>query len=157
MSTTLLNYGISPYSARTGIVKLRGSFTVASSSKLIRIIGDDIVGHQVVILDFSETAHIDDSAALVIEHLIGTATENAVHCIVLALDGAPAATLTSLNALRRIQCTAPHPMHCAASNALRRIPSEHLVGTLDEAQNIARRLLVDNPDRDRPPPLTEPE
>ncbi|WP_419930973.1 SulP family inorganic anion transporter [Candidatus Poriferisodalis sp.] len=132
------SYGISPYSARTGIVKLRGSFTVASSSKLIRTIGDDIVGHQVVILDFSETDHIDDSAALVIEQLIDTATENEVHCIVLALDGAPAATLTSLNALRRI-------------------PSEHLVGTLDEAQDITRRLLVDDPDRERPPPLAEPE
>ena len=132
------SYGISPYSARTGIVKLRGSFTVASSSKLIRTIGDDIVGHQVVILDFSETDHIDDSAALVIEQLIDTATENEVHCIVLALDGAPAATLTSLNALRRI-------------------PSEQLVGTLDQAQDITRRLLVDDPDRERPPPLAEPE
>ncbi len=132
------SHGISPYSARTGIVKLRGSFTVASSGKLIRTIGDDIVGHQVVILDFSETEHIDDSAALVIEQLIDTATENEVRCIVLALDGAPAATLTSLNALRRI-------------------PSEHLVGTLDEAQDITRRLLVDEPDRERPPPLAEPE
>ena len=35
---------ISPYSARVGLVKLRGSFTVASSSKLTRTIGDDIVG-----------------------------------------------------------------------------------------------------------------
>lgn len=125
-------HGISPYSARTGIVKLRGSFTVASSSKLIRTIGDDIVGHRVVILDFSETVYIDDSAALVIEQLIDTAIENEVHCIVLALDGAPAATLTSLNALRRI-------------------PSEHLVGTLDEAQDITRRLLVGDPDCDPPP------
>ena len=87
---------IAPYSARTGIVKLRGSFTVASSSKLIRTIGDDIVGHHVVILDFSETDYIDDSAALVIERLIDTAAAEGVRCIVVALDGAPAATLESL-------------------------------------------------------------
>ena len=113
---------IAPYSARTGIVKLRGSFTVASSSKLIRTIGDDIVGHHVVILDFSETDYIDDSAALVIERLIDTAAAEGVRCIVVALDGAPAATLESLNVLRRI-------------------PAEHRVASLDEAREATRRLL----------------
>ena len=113
---------IVPYSARTGIVKLRGSFTVASSSKLIRTIGDDIVGHEAVILDFSETDYIDDSAALVIEQLIDTAVAEGVHCLVMALDGAPAATLESLNVLRRI-------------------PAEHRVASLDEARDVARRLL----------------
>lgn len=134
------SYGISPYSARTGIVKLRGSFTVASSSKLIRTIGDDIVGHQVVILDFSETEYIDDSAALVIEQLIDTAADGDATCIVLGLDGAPAATLESLNALRRI-------------------PSRYRVGSLDEAQDIARRLLVDESEAGPPPPrrLTGPD
>ena len=120
------SYGISPYSARTGIVKLRGSFTVASSSKLIRTIGDDIVGHEVVILDFSETEYIDDSAALVIEQLIDTAADGDATCIILSLDGAPAATLESLNALRLI-------------------PPEHMVDSLDEAQDITRRLLVPAP------------
>ncbi len=113
---------IAPYSARTGIVKLRGSFTVASSSKLIRTIGDDIVGHKVVILDFSETDYIDDSAALVIEQLIDAAHAEDVHCIVMALDGAPAATLESLNVLRRI-------------------PPEHRVSSLDEARDVIRGLL----------------
>lgn len=115
-------HGISPYSARVGIVKLRGSFTVASSSKLIRVIGDDIVGHEIVILDFSETDHIDDSAALVIEQLIDTAAAGDTTCIVLSLDGAPAATLASLNVLRRI-------------------PTEHRVASLDEARETTRRLL----------------
>ncbi len=113
---------IAPYSARTGIVKLRGSFTVASSSKLIRTIGDDIVGHEVVILDFSETEYMDDSAALVIEQLIDAASAEDVHCIVMALGGEPAATLESLNVLRRI-------------------PPEHKVSTLDEAREATRRLL----------------
>ncbi len=121
------SYGISPYSARTGIVKLRGSFTVASSGRLIRVIGDDIVGHDVVILDFSETDHIDDSAALVIEQLIDTAADGDATCIILSLDGAPAATLASLNILRRI-------------------PEEHLVDSLDEARDIARKLLAGGPD-----------
>ncbi len=134
------SHGISPYSARTGIVKLRGSFTVASSSKLIRTIGDDIVGHEVVILDFSETEYIDDSAALVIEQLIDTAADGDATCIVLNLDGAPSATLESLNALRRI-------------------PSEHMVASLDEAQDIARRLLVDESEGGPPPSrrLTGPD
>ena len=113
---------ISPYSARAGMVKLRGSFTVASSSKLIRTIGDDIVGHQLVILDFSETDYIDDSAALVIEQLIDAAAAEGVHCLVMKLDGAPAATLESLNALRRI-------------------PAEHRLASLDEARDVARQLL----------------
>ena len=115
-------HGIGPYSARVGIVKLRGSFTVASSSKLIRTIGDDIVGHEVVILDFSETDYIDDSAALVIEQLIDTAAGGDARCIVMALDGMPAATLESLNVLRKV-------------------PHEHIVATLDEAREAARQLL----------------
>ncbi|WP_419554383.1 SulP family inorganic anion transporter [Candidatus Poriferisodalis sp.] len=115
-------HGISPYSARVGIVKLRGSFTVASSSKLIRTIGDDIVGHEVVILDFSETDYIDDSAALVIEQLIDTAEAADATCIVMALDGAPAATLASLDVLRQVG-------------------DEHIVATLDEAREAARQLL----------------
>ncbi len=118
-------YGITPYSARVGLVKLRGSYTVASSSKLMRTIGDDIVGHEVVILEFSETAYIDDSAALVIEQLIDTAATSGTKCIVLGLTGAPAATLESLNVLRRV-------------------PAEHAVETLDDARDIARQLLNDS-------------
>ncbi len=118
-------HGISPYSARVGIVKLRGRFTVASSSKLIRIIGDDIVGHEVVILDFSETDHIDDSAALVIEQLIDTAAAGDATCIIVGLGGAPAATLASLDVLRRI-------------------PDDHIVASLDDARDVARELFADS-------------
>ena len=115
-------HGISPYSARVGLVKLRGSYTVASSSKLMRIIGDDIVGHEVVILDFSETNHIDDSAALVIEQLIDTAAASGTDCIVTGLSGAPAASLESLDVLRRV-------------------PADQIVETLDTAREKARQLL----------------
>ena len=61
------------FSARVGLVALRGSFSVASSSKLINTISVDIRDHEIVILDFSETVYMDDSAALVIEQLIDTA------------------------------------------------------------------------------------
>ena len=115
-------HGINPYSARVGLVKLRGSFTVASSSKLMRTIGDDIVEHEVVILDFSETDYIDDSAALVIEQLIDAATASDTKCIVLGLAGAPAISLASLNVLRRV-------------------PANHVVETLDNARETARQLL----------------
>ena len=120
-------HGISPYSARTGLVILRGSFTVASASQLIRTIGKNIVGHDIVILDFSETDYIDDSAALVIEQLVDTLAASDVTCIVLGLDGRPAATLDSLNVLRRV-------------------PAEHIVETLDEARELCLHLLDTGPD-----------
>ena len=40
------------FSARVGLVALRGSFSVASSNKLITTISVDIRDHEVVILDF---------------------------------------------------------------------------------------------------------
>ena len=120
-------HGISPYSARTGLVILRGSFTVASASQLIRTIGKNIVGHKVVILDFSETDYIDDSAALVIEQLIDTVGSGDATCIILGLHGAPAAAVESLNVLRRV-------------------PAEHVVATLDQARELCLHLLDDSPD-----------
>ena len=54
---------VDPFLARVGLVALRGSFSVASSSKLIAAISADISEHEVVILDFSNTVYIDDSAA----------------------------------------------------------------------------------------------
>ena len=55
--------GADPFSARVGLVALRGNFTVASSVKLINTISVDIRDHEVVIFDFSETVYMDDSAA----------------------------------------------------------------------------------------------
>ena len=46
------------FSARAGLVALRGSFTVASSNKLISTISVDIRDHEVVILDFSGTVSL---------------------------------------------------------------------------------------------------
>ena len=110
------------YSARVGLVALRGTFTVASSNKLRITISADIVQHEVVILDFTDTVYMDDSAALLVEQLIDSALANDTKCIVMGLRGLSATSLQSLDALRRV-------------------PGDHFVESLDEARAIAKRLL----------------
>ena len=110
------------FAARVGLVGLRGTFSVASASKLISTISVDIEEHEVVILDFTDTVYMDDSAALVVEQLIDAATEQEAHCIVMGLDGMPATTLGALNVLKNV-------------------PSEQFVHDLDEARVVARKLL----------------
>ena len=113
---------VNPFTARVGLVALRGSFSVASSSKLISTISADIAQHEVVILDFSNTSYIDDSAALVVEQMIDTAIEQKTECIVMGLAGPPATNLRALNVLQRV-------------------PRDQFAANLDEARDIARRLL----------------
>ena len=111
------------FSARVGMVSLRGTFSVASSSKLVSTIGVDIRDHEVVILDFSETVYMDDSAALVVEQMIDIAMAEDTECIVMGLHGMPASTLEALNVLERV-------------------PADRFVATLDEAREAAARLLA---------------
>ena len=111
------------FSARVGLVALRGTFTIASSGKLIDTIGEDIREHEVVILDFSDTVYIDESAALVVEQLVETASIQDTHCIVMGLSGMPERNLNALEVLRQV-------------------PPEQIVGTRDEARNMAARLLA---------------
>ncbi|MXZ89139.1 MAG: SulP family inorganic anion transporter [Dehalococcoidia bacterium] len=115
-------HDIDAFSARVGLVALRGSFTVASSTKLISTITVDIRDHEVVILDFSETVYIDDSAALVVEQLVDTAISEDTEVIVMGLTGA-----------------ARRPMD--ALNVLDRVPEDRFAANLDEAREIARGLL----------------
>ena len=110
------------FSARVGLVALRGSFSVASSIKLINTISVDIRDHEVVILDFSETVYMDDSAALVVEQLIDTAIAENTECIVMGLTGHPANNLHALNVLQHV-------------------PEDHFAETIDDAREIAKRLL----------------
>ena len=112
-----------PFRARVGLVALRGTFTVASSKKLTETIGADIQGHDIVILDFSDTVHVDDSAALVVEHMVDTAIEHGTHTVVMSLQGQPAASLFGLGAVRLV-------------------PEDHYVESLDEARDLAQRLLA---------------
>ena len=113
---------VDSFSARVGLVALRGSFTVASSNKLIDTISVDIRDHEVVILDFSGTVYMDDSAALVVEQLIDSAIAEDTQCIFMGLSGSPAATLKTLNVLRRV-------------------PADRFVATLDEARETADRIF----------------
>ena len=117
-----LDDDVDMFAARTGMVGLKGNFTVASSRRLVKSLSQDIGEHEVVILDFSETQYIDDSAALVVEQMIDVARAEDTECIVMSLQGPPAETLQSLNVLRHI-------------------PADHIVEDLDGAREVAKRLL----------------
>ena len=111
-----------PFAARVGMVRLKGSFTVASSHRLITVIGADIKDHEVVIFDFSGATYVDDSAAMVIEQLMDVARKEHTECIVMGLSGTVAHTLHTLNILQGI-------------------PEERVVETVQEARAVAKRLL----------------
>ena len=110
--------------ARVGLVDLRGQFSFASANELAWRVGSDIEEHEVVIFDFSNTVHMDDSAALVMERLITGAAATNTECIVLNLTGPVSDTLKSLNVFRRL-------------------PEERFVNGLDEARELAGNLLND--------------
>ncbi|MXY42235.1 MAG: SulP family inorganic anion transporter [Rhodospirillaceae bacterium] len=112
-----------PLAAQVGMVALRGSLTVASSHKLVSVIGPDIREHEVVIFDFSGTAYIDDSAAVVIEQLLDVAAGSGTACVAMGLAGDAAATLATFGTLRDV-------------------PQDRIVGTLGEARRVARDLLA---------------
>lgn len=112
-----------PFSAHVGLVALRGSFSVASSNKLINSLSMDIRDHDIVILDFSETVYMDDSAALVVEQMIDTAIAEDTDCLVMGLKNPVAGTLDSLNILQRV-------------------PADHVVADLDEARETSKSLLM---------------
>ena len=110
------------FSARVGLVGLRGTFTVASAKRLTTSVGLDIREHEVVILDFSNTLYVDPSAALVVGRLIDTALAEDTECIVMGLGGH---AKTSLEAF----------------DVLRRVPEDHFTDDLDEAREVAKSLL----------------
>ena len=112
-----------PFAARTGLLSLRGSFTVASSTKLFSTIRSDIAEHEVVILDFSQTVFIDDSAALVLGQLVDAAIVADTECIVMGLSGLAGTSVEALDVLRRV-------------------PEDHFVEDLDGARVVARRILI---------------
>ena len=126
LDRTFLRYDTSDiddeFSARVGMVSLRGAFTVASSNRLVNVISADIREHQVLILDFSDTVYMDDSAALVIDRLVEIEREEKIPCIIMGLHGPAAATLNSLNVLNNI-------------------PEDHYVSDRDGARELAMRIL----------------
>ena len=110
------------YSARVGLVALRGSFTVASSHKLVAAISADIKDHEVVIFDFSAATYIDDSAAMLIHQLIDVATQEHTEVVVAGLSGSVAETLAALAVLQEV-------------------PADRIVETRDDARSAAYRFL----------------
>ena len=111
-------------SARVGLARLEGGFTVASSRKLADVIRADIKGHDVVIFDFSGTAYLDDSAAKLFGELLDIAREQRTGFIVVGPSDAVARTL------------------CAFS-VLQRVPEGCLVQTMEQARAVARGLLAE--------------
>lgn len=110
------------FEPRVGLVAMRGSFTVASSNELTRVIGADIREHEVVILDFSDTTYMDDSAAQVIAQLVDTAADADTDCIVLKLSGTVVDTPNSLDVFKAI-------------------PAERFVDNLLTARALAKNIV----------------
>ena len=123
--------GEDPFSARVGMVAMKGSLTVTSSRRLVRTISLDLEEHEAVVFDFSGATFIDDSAAMLFKQLIDIALEERTPAIVLGVSGHVADTLGALDVLRGV-------------------PRERIVEDLDEARQVARVLLGIDP----PPPST---
>ncbi|MXV88903.1 MAG: SulP family inorganic anion transporter [Acidimicrobiales bacterium] len=114
--------GPDPFTARTGLLSLRGTYTAASSIKLFNAINHDVEEHEVVIFDFTDTRYMDDSAAYMVGQLVDVAVESGARCIVMGLEGSQATSVRELNVLRSV-------------------PAENFVDDLDGARAVARRLL----------------
>jgi len=111
------------YSARAGLLALKGSFTVASSQRLVAAITPDIREHDVMIFDFSNTTYVDDSAAMVIDHLLDVAREENTEFIVQGMRSKVERTFRTLDVLRGV-------------------PESRIVETFDEARELAADLLA---------------
>ena len=114
--------GADPFSAQVGMVRLTGSLTVTSSRKLVRTISLDLKDHEMVIFDFSGANYIDDSAAMLFKQLIEIAAEEHTPAIAMGLSGDVAETLEALDVLQTV-------------------PRERIVEDIDEARQVARKLL----------------
>ena len=110
-----------PFAARIGMVRLTGSFTVASSHSLVAVIGADLKDHEVVIFDFAGATYFDDSAAMVVEQLMDVARRERTEIIVMGLSGSVAHTLYTLNILQNV-------------------PEDRLVETVQEARESRPRV-----------------
>ena len=112
-----------PFDARVGLLAFRGAFTVASSRKLVRMVGADIREHEVVIFDLSRVTHIDDSAAHMIALLLERAGKEDTETIIMGMSGEVRVILEAFDVLRRV-------------------PEGRIVRELDDARELAERLLA---------------
>ncbi len=119
------------FAARVGLVALRGVFTVASSHRLVSTFSVDLKEHEIVIFDLTETIHVDDSSALVIEQLMQVARAEQTEVIVVGMSDTVEDTFKAFDVLRNVV-------------------DAWTVHTLDEAREIARSLLAsEKPPKDQ--------
>ena len=112
-----------PFRARVGLLSLRGSYSIASAREIVRVISPDLVDHEVVIFDFSETTGMDDSAAMAVEDLINSIVRDQDKvCIVSGLSDGLEENLASLGIFDNVS-------------------KEDFAKDMDEAKEIAARIL----------------
>ncbi len=111
-----------PYSARTGLIRLNGTISIASKTKLVNSTSKDIKDHEIIIFDFSATQYIDDDIVLIFEQLTEVAEVSGIAIIVCGL---PQSILENMNAL----------------NVMHRIPNDHVVDNFEEAKQLARKII----------------
>jgi len=113
---------LAAHDGRIGIIRLRGRFSYASARELVQRAGASAHGHEVVIFDFAEAAHVDTSAALAIEELIDVVQEETSGCVISGLSGAAEETLRALDVLKHV-------------------PDDHIVDNRLEAIRRAAEML----------------
>ena len=114
-----------PFRARVGLLSLRGSYSIASARDIVRVISPDLVEHEIVIFDFSETTGMDDSAAMAVEDLINSIVRDQDKvCIVSGLSEQLEQNLSSLGIFDNV-------------------PNEDFAKDMEEAKSIAARTLKD--------------
>ena len=89
-----------PYESRVGLIVMPDRVSVASARELSRILGGDVQASQAVIMDFSRTAYIDGTAAVLIGKVI-----NRKPVVVSGLHGEPATMLAAFGTLQPDSCT----------------------------------------------------
>ena len=113
---------IDPFLAQVGLLRFRGTFTVASSHLLLGSYSLDVRAHEIVLFDFSETNYVDDSASFVIEQLVDATRENDTELIIVGVQGPVLRTFTALDILHDVS-------------------EARIVDTMAEAQQLSKDLL----------------
>ncbi|MDE0310552.1 MAG: SulP family inorganic anion transporter [Acidiferrobacterales bacterium] len=113
---------LDPFSTRTVLVRLSGILSIASKTKLVNSVTEDIKDHEIIIFDFTKTQFVDDDIALVIEKLTEVATQDNIQIVMCGFADSVFRTMTSLNVLKLV-------------------PDENIVDDLEGAHQLARQML----------------
>ena len=105
--------------------------SVASAREIVRVVGRDVGGHQIVVFDLSRTEYIDYTAAVMLGRLISSSIASGTRDFVVA--GLHDDVADKLNAQRLLE----------------RIPEGNFAPDLDEAKLIIRPLLEAEIERER--------